>query len=113
MDTKTVYLCAGCGINEAEKEESLCGDCIRKLMRLQVSWTKEDTVENFTILESTIQQDFKLMMDGWDTIMKAARKQFPDESEAKLFAIASVAMNHAIDLQKKSTSTHNGLESVI
>lgn len=53
MDTKIVYLCAGCGINEAEKEESLCGDCIRKLMRLQVSWTKEDTVENLTILENT------------------------------------------------------------
>ena len=45
MDTEIVYLCAGCGINEAGKEESLCGDCIRKLMGLQVSWTKEDTVE--------------------------------------------------------------------
>ncbi len=64
-------------------------------------------------MESTIQQDFKLMMDGWDTIMKAAHKQFPDESEAKLFAIASDAMNHAIGFKKKSTPTHNGLESVI
>ena len=42
------YLCAGCGEKEAEKEESLCSDCIRELMRLQVSWTKEDTVETAT-----------------------------------------------------------------
>ena len=42
MDT---YLCAGCGEKEAEKEESLCGDCIQQLMSLQVSWTKGDTVE--------------------------------------------------------------------
>jgi NMD protein affecting ribosome stability and mRNA decay len=42
------YLCAGCGEKEAEKEESLCSDCIRYLMRLQVSWTKEDTVETAT-----------------------------------------------------------------
>ena len=39
------YLCAGCGEKEAEIEESLCSDCLQKLMRLQVSWTKEDTVE--------------------------------------------------------------------
>jgi NMD protein affecting ribosome stability and mRNA decay len=42
------YLCAGCGEKEAEKEESLCSDCIREFMRLQVSWTKEDTVETVT-----------------------------------------------------------------
>lgn len=42
------YLCAGCGEKDAEKEESLCRDCIQKLMRLQVSWTKEDTVETAT-----------------------------------------------------------------
>jgi len=39
------YLCAGCGEKEAEIEESLCSDCLPKLMRLQVSWTQEDTVE--------------------------------------------------------------------
>ena len=46
MDT---YLCAGCGEKEAEKEESLCGDCTRELMRLQVSWTKEDPVEEVIV----------------------------------------------------------------
>lgn len=45
MDT---YLCAGCGEKEAEIEESLCGDCIPKLMRLQESWTKEAAVEKNT-----------------------------------------------------------------
>ena len=42
MDT---HLCAGCGEQEAEKEESLCSDCNRDLMKLQVSWTTEDPVE--------------------------------------------------------------------
>ncbi len=45
MDMDIVYLCAGCGKKEAEKEESLCSDCIQKIRSFQLSWTKEATVK--------------------------------------------------------------------
>lgn len=44
MDMDIVYLCAGCGEKEAEKEESLCSDCIQKIRCFQLSWTKEAMV---------------------------------------------------------------------
>jgi hypothetical protein len=40
----------------------------------------------------------KEMMQAWNTIMAAARKQFPGANEEELYQIAKGAMNHALKI---------------
>jgi hypothetical protein len=47
---------------------------------------------------ATFAQDLQEMMNGWNTIMAAARKEFPNASEEELFQIAKGAMNRALGL---------------
>lgn len=44
----------------------------------------------------TTQQAIKEMMEAWNTIMEAVKKQFPNASEEELYQIAKGAMDHAI-----------------
>ena len=43
-----------------------------------------------------IAETLKEMMEAWNKIMAAARKQFPMATEEELFEIAKGAMNHAL-----------------
>lgn len=45
-----------------------------------------------------MSQDIQEMMAAWDTIMKAAKAQFPDASEELLYVLCKGAMNHALGL---------------
>ena len=44
-ETQKPYLCAYCGENEAEHEESICGDCNRKIRKSELSWSKKAPVD--------------------------------------------------------------------
>ena len=46
----------------------------------------------------TTQQAIAEMMNAWNTIVAAARKQFPQASEEEIFQIAKTAMNHTLKL---------------
>ncbi len=48
---------------------------------------------------TTLAQDIKEMMDGWNTIMAAAKEQFPKATEEELYQIAKGAMNHALGIR--------------
>lgn len=47
----------------------------------------------------TTAQAIGELMNGWNTIMAAARKQFPTSSEEELFQIAKGAMDKAVGLK--------------
>ena len=49
---------------------------------------------------TTLAQDLKEMMNGWNTIETAAKKQFPNATKEELYEICKGAMNHAIGLKK-------------
>jgi len=59
----------------------------------------------------TIQQDLKTLMDGWNVIEAAAKKEYPTASTAELFQISKSAMNQALGW--KSTQTNSYLVSPI
>lgn len=50
-------------------------------------------------MQTTFAQDLQEMMSGWNKIMAAAREQFPDASEEKLYQIAKGAMQHTLGLK--------------
>lgn len=59
-------------------------------------------MKNKETIESLINDAallIKELMEGWDVIMEAARKQFPNVSEEKLYEIAKGAMNHSLGLK--------------
>ena len=39
------------------------------------------------------------MIDGWNTIMAAARQQFPAATEEELYQISKGAMQHALAMK--------------
>jgi hypothetical protein len=47
---------------------------------------------------TTAAKEIAELMNGWNTIMAAARREFPAASEEELFQIASGAMRHALGL---------------
>jgi hypothetical protein len=49
-------------------------------------------------MQTTAAQDIAEMMQAWNTILAAAREQFPAASDEDLFQIAKGAMNHALGL---------------
>lgn len=46
----------------------------------------------------TTAEALKEMMEGWNTIMEAARQEFPNATEEELYQIAKGAMNHALGI---------------
>lgn len=46
----------------------------------------------------TTAEALKEMMENWNKIMEAARKQFPTSTEEELYQIAKGAMNHALGI---------------
>lgn len=50
-------------------------------------------------MQSTAAHDMQELMTAWNTIIAAARKQFPAASEEEIFKIASGAMNTALCLK--------------
>jgi len=46
----------------------------------------------------TTAEALEKMMEGWNTIMAAARQQFPNATEEELYKIAKGAMNHALGI---------------
>ena len=46
----------------------------------------------------TTAEALKEIMDGWNKIMEAARKQFANATEEELYQIAQGAMNHALGI---------------
>jgi hypothetical protein len=49
---------------------------------------------------TTLATDLKEMMQGWNTIEAAAKKQFPNATKEELYEICKDAMDHAIGLRK-------------
>lgn len=47
---------------------------------------------------ATFADDIAEMISAWNTIMAAAKREFPGASEEKLFAIASSAMKNSLGL---------------
>ena len=47
----------------------------------------------------TLKQDLAEMMKGWNTIMAAAKIEFPAATDEELFKIASSAMRHALGMK--------------
>ena len=45
-------------------------------------------------------RDLAEMMQGWDTIMAEAKRQFPNASEEEQYQIAKGAFTHALGLDK-------------
>jgi hypothetical protein len=43
-------------------------------------------------------KDLQELMNGWNTIMAAARAEFPAATDEELFKIAQGAMNHALGI---------------
>lgn len=50
-------------------------------------------------MQATAANDIREMMNAWNTIIAAARKQFPAASEEEIFQIAKGAMNNALGLK--------------
>lgn len=50
-------------------------------------------------MQATITTDLQEMMNAWNTIIAAARQQFPTASEEEVFQIAKSAMNNALGLK--------------
>lgn len=48
---------------------------------------------------TTAAQDLQEMMNGWNTIMAAAKIEFPAATEEELFQIVSSAMRHAMGMK--------------
>ena len=48
---------------------------------------------------TAVAKDIAEMMAAWDTIMAAARREFPAASDEKLFEIAKGAMNHSLGIE--------------
>jgi len=48
---------------------------------------------------ATFAQDLQEMMNGWNTIVAAARAQFPGASEEEIYQIAKAAMAHTLGLK--------------
>lgn len=48
--------------------------------------------------QQTTAQVIKTLMDGWDTIMAAAKRQFPDATADELQVIATGAMNQSLGI---------------
>ena len=48
---------------------------------------------------TTFAQDLQEMMNGWNTIVAAARAQFPAASEEEIYQIAKGAMQHTLGLK--------------
>ena len=49
-------------------------------------------------MTTTFAQDLDEMMHGWNTILAAARAQFPNATAEELFEIASGAMKNALGM---------------
>jgi hypothetical protein len=54
------------------------------------------TVTKQTKTNRTFAQDMAEMMQGWNKIEAAAKKQFPNATKEELFQICKSAMNHAL-----------------
>ena len=52
-----------------------------------------------TTTNTTAAQDLQEMMTGWNTIMAAAKIEFPAATDEELFQIASSAMRHALNMK--------------
>ncbi|UOF80938.1 hypothetical protein [Caudoviricetes sp.] len=50
-------------------------------------------------MNTTIAQDLKEMMNGWNKIEAAARKQFPNASAEEIYQITSGAMKQALGIK--------------
>lgn len=48
---------------------------------------------------ATFAQDLQEMMNGWNTILAAARREFPAASEEEIYQIAKGAMAHTLNLK--------------
>lgn len=46
----------------------------------------------------TTPEALRALMTAWNTVLAAARAQFPQASEEQLYQIAKGAMNHALKL---------------
>lgn len=44
----------------------------------------------------TIAEDLKKLMDGWNTIEEAAKKEFPNATKDELYEITKGAMDFAL-----------------
>ena len=51
---------------------------------------------------TTFAQDFKELMDGFNKIEAAAKKQFPLASTEEIYAITSSALNRSLNLKVAS-----------
>jgi len=51
------------------------------------------------ITNTNTAQDLQEMMNGWNKIMAAARREFPTATEENLFQIASGAMKNALGVK--------------
>jgi hypothetical protein len=48
---------------------------------------------------TTFAQDLQEMMSAWNTIMAAAKAEFPSATEEELFQLASSAMRHSLGME--------------
>ncbi len=50
-------------------------------------------------MNTTFAADIAEMMAAWNTIMAAAKREFPGASDEKLYQIAKSAMNHSLKME--------------
>lgn len=50
-------------------------------------------------MNTTAAQDMQEMMNGWNTIFAAARREFPTASEEEIYQIAKDAMAHTLNIK--------------
>lgn len=50
--------------------------------------------------DKELAQDIATLMNGWNKIEEAAKKQFPNASKDEIQKITAGAMNHALGIKK-------------
>lgn len=97
-----------CGMSPG-KGQIACRD--RLLQEIEMEDASSQKAEDLKTVQAFVE-----LMNGWNTIMAAARKQFPTSSEDELFKIAKGAMDEAVGLKPSSccssvgSSAENGVQ---